>query len=254
MWSDVFTHDYENGDKVAIILLDTQGAFDNKSTLRDCATIFGLSTLVSSVQCQNLSGKIQQNDLQFLNFFTEYGRLTLEDTNQTPFQRLQFIVRDWCYPYEYEYGSDGGELYLQQNFEMSPDQSDEMKTINKQIKSCFTEIGCVLMPHPGFKVASDPCFDGRLSDIENEFKLQLESVVPMLLAPENLIMKEVNGRKICAGELIQYIKSYLNIYNGDKIPVPKSILEVLPQKMVSVIFFSKYRINNCTSAFVTGHR
>ena len=30
--------------------MDTQGAFDNQSTVKDCATIFALSTMVSSVQ------------------------------------------------------------------------------------------------------------------------------------------------------------------------------------------------------------
>lgn len=51
MWSDIFTHDYENGDKVAIVLLDTQGTFDSQSSLLDSTTIFALSTLLSSVQC-----------------------------------------------------------------------------------------------------------------------------------------------------------------------------------------------------------
>lgn len=52
--------------KVAIILLDTQGAFDSESTVRDCATVFALSTMVSSVQIYNLSQNIQEDDLQHL--------------------------------------------------------------------------------------------------------------------------------------------------------------------------------------------
>lgn len=36
--------------QVAVLLLDTQGAFDNQSTVKDCATIFALSTMVSSLQ------------------------------------------------------------------------------------------------------------------------------------------------------------------------------------------------------------
>lgn len=38
--------------KVAVLLMDTQGAFDNQSTVKDCATIFALSTMTSSVQVQ----------------------------------------------------------------------------------------------------------------------------------------------------------------------------------------------------------
>lgn len=36
--------------QVAVVLMDTQGAFDSQSTVRDCATIFALSTMTSSVQ------------------------------------------------------------------------------------------------------------------------------------------------------------------------------------------------------------
>lgn len=36
--------------QVAVLLMDTQGAFDNQSTVKDCATIFALSTMTSSMQ------------------------------------------------------------------------------------------------------------------------------------------------------------------------------------------------------------
>ena len=36
--------------QVAVLLMDTQGAFDTQSTVKDCATVFALSTMLSSVQ------------------------------------------------------------------------------------------------------------------------------------------------------------------------------------------------------------
>lgn len=36
--------------QVAVLLCDTQGAFDSQSTIKDCATVFALSTMTSSVQ------------------------------------------------------------------------------------------------------------------------------------------------------------------------------------------------------------
>lgn len=36
--------------QVAVLLMDTQGAFDSQSTIKDCATVFALSTMTSSVQ------------------------------------------------------------------------------------------------------------------------------------------------------------------------------------------------------------
>ena len=36
--------------QVVVLLMDTQGAFDSESTVKDCATVFALSTMLSSVQ------------------------------------------------------------------------------------------------------------------------------------------------------------------------------------------------------------
>ncbi|XP_050664575.1 atlastin isoform X2 [Leptidea sinapis] len=224
MWSEIFKATLDNGEKVAIILLDTQGAFDSESTVRDCATVFALSTMLSSVQIYNLSQNIQEDDLQHLQLFTEYGRLALEDGGRTPFQRLQFVVRDWSFPYEAPYGASGGQLILSRRLKVSDKQHPELQSLRKHITSCFGEIGCFLMPHPGLKVATSPTFDGRLSDIEVEFKRALQQLVPMLLAPDNLVVKEINGQRVRAKELLVYFKAYMNIYKGNDLPEPKSML------------------------------
>ena len=95
MWSKVFLVKTPAGKEVAVALVDTQGSFDKNSTVRDCATIFALSLMTSSVLVYNLFNNIQEDDLQHLHYFTEYGRLALEDSGQVPFQKLQFLVRDW---------------------------------------------------------------------------------------------------------------------------------------------------------------
>ncbi|XP_066595361.1 atlastin isoform X4 [Prorops nasuta] len=224
MWSKVFPGTLPNGEKVAVILMDTQGAFDSQSTVRDCATVFALSTMLSSVQIYNLSQNIQEDDLQHLQLFTEYGRLALEKSGNTPFQKLQFLVRDWSYPYEANYGIEGGNKILHRRLEISNKQHPELQSLRKHIKSCFSEISCFLMPHPGLKIATNPKFDGRLSEIESEFKEQLKTLIPMLLAPENLITKKIDGQVVKAKDLLEYFKSYIKIYKGDELPEPKSML------------------------------
>jgi len=118
--------------------MDTQGAFDLESTFHESATVFAISNLISSVQVLNLQNNIQEDDLQnlqvraiprnywslirsetqttygncitiiFLQMFTEYGRMALDETGETPFQKLQFLVRDWIDPDDYPFGSEGG--------------------------------------------------------------------------------------------------------------------------------------------------
>lgn len=224
IWSEVFLTDLPNGEKVAVLLMDTQGAFDSESTVRECATVFALSTMLSSVQIYNLSQNIQEDDLQHLQLFTEYGRLALADCGQKPFQKLQFLVRDWSFPYEADYGPDGGHKILERRLEISDRQHPELQSLRRHIKSCFTDISCFLMPHPGLNVATNPRFNGRLGDIESEFKKYLQVLVPGLLAPPNLVVKEISGQKVKAKELLQYFKSYIDIYKGDELPEPKSML------------------------------
>lgn len=52
--------------QVAILLMDTQGSFDTQSTIKNCATIFALSQLLSSVQVFNIAMNIQEDNLQHL--------------------------------------------------------------------------------------------------------------------------------------------------------------------------------------------
>lgn len=52
VWEIMYYY-YSNSNnclQVAVLLMDTQGAFDNQSTVKDCATIFALSTMTSSMQ------------------------------------------------------------------------------------------------------------------------------------------------------------------------------------------------------------
>lgn len=222
MWSEIFTHDFDNGDKVAIILLDTQGIFDRHSSIRDYTTIFALSMMLSSVQCYNLMNNIQEDDLQHLQFFTEYGRLALEHTNEKPFQYLLFIVRDWPYPYETAYGWHGQSI-IDDIFAENSEHTAEMRTLRNRIKSSFEEITAFLLPHPGFHVAREDNFSGNLQLVDAEFKQYVKELVPSLMAPENLIVKRISGRKVRAKDLVTYLQTYLNIFNGDALPGPKTL-------------------------------
>ncbi|XP_062852220.1 atlastin-2 [Trichomycterus rosablanca] len=224
-WNEVFVVEKPDGNKVAVLLVDTQGAFDSQSTIKDCATVFALSTMTSSMQIYNLSQNIQEDDLQHLQLFTEYGRLAMEEVYEKPFQKLMFLIRDWCYPYEHKYGLEGGNYFLKRRLQLKQNQHEELQNVRKHIHSCFSSIDCFLLPHPGLKVATNPCFDGRLRDIDSDFKKELQKLVPLLLAPENLVEKEINGAKVTCRDLLEYFKAYIKIYQGEELPHPKSMLQ-----------------------------
>lgn len=149
IWSEVFTHDFANGDKVAIILVDTQGIFDSRSSVHDCTTVLALSMMLSSVQCYNIMQNIREDDLQHLELFTEYARLALERSDEKPFQKLLFIIRDWPYAFETAYGWNGQNNVINDFLSENDDQTQEMRVLRARIKVSFDEIQAFLMPHPG---------------------------------------------------------------------------------------------------------
>ncbi|XP_066486323.1 atlastin-1 [Tiliqua scincoides] len=225
IWSEVFLVDKPDGNKVAVLLMDTQGTFDSQSTLRDSATVFALSTMISSIQVYNLSQNVQEDDLQHLQLFTEYGRLAMEETFLKPFQSLIFLVRDWSFPYEFSYGAEGGAKFLEKRLKVSGNQHEELQNVRKHIHSCFTQISCFLLPHPGLKVATNPNFDGKLREIDEDFIKKLKVLIPWLLSPEKLDIKEINGSQITCRGLVEYFKAYIKIYQGEELPHPKSMLQ-----------------------------
>ncbi|XP_061652069.1 atlastin-1 isoform X1 [Phyllopteryx taeniolatus] len=225
IWSEVFQVDRADGTKVAVLLMDTQGTFDSQSTLRDSATVFALSTMISSMQVYNISQNVQEDDLQHLQLFTEYGRLAMEETFLKPFQSMIFLIRDWSFPYEFPYGQEGGMKFLEKRLKISENQHEELQNVRKHIHSCFTNISSFLMPHPGLKVATNPHFDGRIKEIDGEFISNLKILVPWLLSPRNIDVKEINGSKITCRGLLEYFKAYIKIYQGEELPHPKSMLQ-----------------------------
>jgi len=226
MWSEVFPVRTPQGKDIVIALVDTQGSFDKNSTVRDCATIFALSLMTSSVLVYNLFNNIQEDDLQHLHYFTEYGRLALEDSGQIPFQRLQFLVRDWQYAYEEPYGEQGGKNILDKQLKIDEKQHTELQALRSNLTSCFSDMTCFLLPHPGKHVATNPNFKGTLSDVDEEFLQYLKEFMPLLLSPKNVVIKFLGGKMVKAKEIVTYYKSYMEIFKGNTMPEPKSMLEV----------------------------
>lgn len=228
VWSEAFLVTTRHDDQIAVLLMDTQGAFDCESTTSESATVFAFSTLMSSVQVYNLSRNIQEDNLQYLEYFTDYAQLAQQEQQGTPakpFQKLLFLVRDWCYPVDAAYGAKGGEELIQKRLHIPTNMAKELKMLRQRIRSCFAVIDCFLLPHPGEKVSTEKEFDGRLSGIAATFTEHLKDLVPSLLAPDKLLVKEVNEQKISCKKLLEYLKAYIGVFRSGKLPRPMSALK-----------------------------
>ncbi|KAL1421943.1 hypothetical protein MTO96_003935 [Rhipicephalus appendiculatus] len=164
--------------------------------MKESTMIFSLSMMTSSVQIYNIMNNIKEDDLQHLQFFAEYGRLAQKGKKTQAFQKLLFLVRDWSWPHEFQFGSHGGKSLIASRLKITHGQATELKTLRQHLLSCFSDIDCFLMPNPGPKVVRETSFDGRLADIDEEFREKLEELVHSVLAPENLLVKQRPRRNL----------------------------------------------------------
>ncbi|CAF1266231.1 unnamed protein product [Adineta steineri] len=226
MWSEPFLLSLPNGEEIAVFLMDTQGTFDSNSTVFENAFIFALTLMVSSVTVYNIMHNLQEDNLQHLSFFAEYGVLAIDAYHTSPFQQLTFLVRDWQFEYETPYGFDGGEEVLSDRLKIRENQHRDLELVRSRLRQCFRKVNCFLMPHPGLKVTNRKEFDGRLSDIETDFKTQLQSLIPETFNIENEnFIKEINGEQITSTDLFEYFKSYCAVFASGILPSPKAMLE-----------------------------
>jgi hypothetical protein len=79
---------------MAILIMDTQGVYDEYTDMRDWSTIVGLTLLTSSCFIFNVFTDIQENVLTQLETFVNYGLLAIskDDENKHAFQRLVFTL------------------------------------------------------------------------------------------------------------------------------------------------------------------
>ena len=107
-------------------------------------------------------------------------------------------------------------------------QHPELQALRKGLTSCFSDVSNFLLPHPGRHVATNPNFKGNLNQIDEEFiehikvKLRVcvciffiltyQDFMPSLLSPSNLVVKAMGGKEVKAKEIVQYYKSYMEIF------------------------------------------
>ncbi|KAJ1462982.1 guanylate-binding protein [Pelagophyceae sp. CCMP2097] len=259
VWSEPFILPGPDGVDVAVIILDTQGLFDNETPMGLTSCIFGLSTLMSSYQIYNVSNRIQEDNLQQLALFTEYGRMAVEadkqaaraaardveaaskaagespvaaaadlvdDEAKAPFQRLEFLVRDWA-----EFDEDMTDAQMDAQMAtylaevLSPRTADDLAFTREQITMCFEKLGCSLLPHPGFAVTKKS-YDGEVGSIEPLFKRCVNSLMRRIFAPDALAPKKIGGEALEGIELANYVKAYVGMFaDGAKFPQATTMLE-----------------------------
>jgi len=204
----------ENRKEMAILLMDTQGVFDELSSEKECKTIFSIGTLLSSIQVYNIV-RFGYDKLKHLDDFLAYGKFFIENYESKPFQNLQFLIRDWRSPTQYSYGKDGGNKYLYEKWlQPRPRSRDTVKHYREVLGSCFEKVDCYLMPYPGREVE----MDGILDNIDTEFVSKMNSFVLMTLKNLSKKVKTVNGEVVACKEIPSILEDYVTVYSTEDVP------------------------------------
>jgi atlastin len=79
VWSEPYVIKDPGGKELCLLLLDTQGSFDNETSLQHNTVIFALSALLSSVMIMNVEHDVTDDMLQFFQLFTGFAQLAMKD-------------------------------------------------------------------------------------------------------------------------------------------------------------------------------
>jgi len=235
MWSQ--PHFVKKGDEnMAVLIVDSQGMFDNETTMSLTASIFGLSTLLSSYQIYNVDKRIQEDNLQQLALFSEYARLAVEGTGSIPtaeaegrpkpFQTMEFLVRDWQH-FEDEEDYDRMEEEMNEYIDkvISEREAKDLQETREQIAACFEKTTCFGLSHPGMAVIKKN-FKGEVAKMDETFLNLLDRYCRRVFSVDNLTPKVIQGREVTAAELGSFIKAYAEMFaSGASFPEASTMLE-----------------------------
>ncbi|XP_078339000.1 atlastin-2-like [Crassostrea virginica] len=218
IWSKPFSRSDKDGQEVAVLLMETRGAFDCKMTADDFAGIFALSSLISSVQIYNIMSQIQEDDLQPLKFLIDFKKTDTEDSdcNQS---HLLFLMRNWKCKASYSYGENGGNAYVFDLLHTAEVQHETVKTF----RWFFPNIGGCLLPNPGEAIDYQDLRNVHVKEFNAEFIKHMKEFVPSIMAEDKLMSNTIVRRDMKGKDMLEFVLALVSAFENDS--TPKSLLE-----------------------------
>eukprot|EP00419_Tripos_fusus_P075952 CAMPEP_0172878022 /NCGR_PEP_ID=MMETSP1075-20121228/108503_1 /TAXON_ID=2916 /ORGANISM="Ceratium fusus, Strain PA161109" /LENGTH=638 /DNA_ID=CAMNT_0013729709 /DNA_START=10 /DNA_END=1926 /DNA_ORIENTATION=+ len=169
LWSRPFILPFD-GRNIAVLLMDTQGAWDGAMTKEQNATIFGLTSLMAAKLICNTQNMLTDDKIDAIDYFTTFAQAACTGLHDegSPFGHLEFVVRDWPW---YEKSSDYEKCKAMSEKHLHTLMHSELegrKETSDRLSECFRKISCFCLPHPGLCVL-EPDFQGEFDEISSDF-------------------------------------------------------------------------------------
>jgi len=236
IWSEAFVRKADNGENVAVLLMDTQGAWDAKMTKEQSATVFGLTTLLCSRLVYNVSKQIQQDKIDNLLYFTDFAQAALRakegsvnllapDGPIYPFQTLEFLVRDWPH-YPEDSSLEAGRKMMVDHLGqyMDPKVSEDTRSV-ESLQRMFASIDVWCLPHPSLAIER-ASWEGDLSVIEPEFWRFMDEYMRKIFGPNELRVKTTLGAPLTVGLFSSVLREFISCFQ-DAAPQAQSFAQAM---------------------------
>ncbi|CAJ0943725.1 unnamed protein product, partial [Mesorhabditis belari] len=193
VWPKVFFRRDKFGEEIAILLVDTQGTFDNESDIDQSINYFAVSLLLSSIQVFNTKSNLDLQDFDALNQFIAYSDLSGDSVGQHIF----FLIRDA------PIGKGLTPRFLTRITEGSRRALKTHELIDGVMRA-FLKTECYLVPRPDKKLV-DADMEIKAADVGKDCLDCLADAANYLI--QNLEPKTVQGVTLTGSTLKSYAKA-----------------------------------------------
>ena len=176
-WNKPYVIRQSNGEKMCVLIMDTQGLWDPYTGNEFNCSIFGLSCLLSSYVIFNQKNDMNTNELKQFSVLTKFSKEVSKMGK--PFQHLDILLRDFG-------GYSRKRNDVEKGIEMSKERLKRMQSggveapIAKGIAECFSEFDVFSFPTPGEDVM-DSEYDGTISVIKPQFMRMMSYYIDRII-------------------------------------------------------------------------
>ncbi|XP_068941310.1 RING finger protein 112 [Petaurus breviceps papuanus] len=220
LWSQPFILE-KDGMKVAVFLMDTEGAFSLEQDKEINAKVVAFSMLLSSHQIFNISRMLKETDLDLLEMFLHIAEEMGKYFEIQPIQHLDLLVRDWFHPATF--GKQAGQTYM---IDMIQKISNRHPKTQKTLQS--EQACCYLLPFPGKKVANGS--SGNPEDMDEDFYQYLHDyITDVCNSVTQHVKRHPDGHTLTGGELAEKMMKLFNLLKKKEFGFSSSFNSVVTQ-------------------------
>lgn len=225
VWSDIFLYE-DSVNSYAILLMDTQGLYDSELSVTNNANILALNALFSTFFIYNVEYPMQAEKYENLRLSLEHAKKVLEtkvhhnggDLTAKAFNEFVFLFRDVEGKDEGNWGFNGGNRFVNKYFKFS----DKAYLESFHINSVYDHVYGFSMPPPGDEVSKES-YDGRFSQLDEDFQSQLQYFIGEIFSPRHFKPKKILGQDLSVRDYLMGIKVFCRSVKGNEIAPTKSI-------------------------------